>query len=163
VIRRWWNSLAARERRIVAGGAVVVALLLAWAFAWHPLAVRRADLAERARADRGTLAYVRAASAEVGALRAAGLRSRSSRQGKSLLALADATARDAGLEGALKRVEPTGPRSVRVSFVQADFDALASWLEDLSRDYGVEASDFSADRADGIGLVDVRVTLEDAP
>ncbi|MGA9422237.1 MAG: type II secretion system protein GspM, partial [Rhodanobacteraceae bacterium] len=67
------------------------------------------------------------------------------------------------LETALKRVEPVGARSVRVTFETAGFDALMRWLEDLSRDYGVEASDFSADRADGIGLVNARVTLEDTP
>jgi general secretion pathway protein M len=52
---------------------------------------------------------------------------------------------------------------VRVSFENANFDALVDWIEDLSRSYGVEASDLSADRADGIGLVNARVTLQDAP
>ncbi|MGA8277753.1 MAG: type II secretion system protein M [Rhodanobacteraceae bacterium] len=163
MIAQWWRNLAVRERRVFGSGAVIVVALLGWAFIWHPLAARRAALLESTRADRDALAYVRVATAEVDHLRAAGVRSRSGRQGKSLLALADATARGAGLESALKRVEPVGSRSVRVTFEVASFDALMRWLEDLSRDYGVEASDFSADRADGIGLVNARVTLEDAP
>ena len=42
-------------------------------------------------------------------------------------------------------------------------DALIDWIESLTRDYGIEATDFSADRADGVGLVNARVTLQDAP
>jgi general secretion pathway protein M len=63
----------------------------------------------------------------------------------------------------LRRVEPTGAASVRVSFEFARFDALIDWIEGLTRDYGVEAIDFSADRADGVGLVNARVTLQDVP
>ncbi|MFI4970566.1 MAG: type II secretion system protein GspM, partial [Lysobacterales bacterium] len=102
-------------------------------------------------------------AAEIEQLRSTGTRSRADRQGKSLLALADASARGAGLESALKRVEPVGARSVRVSFEAANFDALVQWIEGLSMSYGVEANDLSTDRADGIGLVNARVTLQDAP
>lgn len=163
MIRERWQSLQAREQRIVAGGGFVVALLLGWAFVWHPLASKRAELRDRVDAQRRDLAYVRVAAAEVERLRAAGTRSKPDRQGRSLLALADATARGAGLESALRRVEPVGTASVRVSFEVASFDALIDWLETLSRDYGIETSDLSADRADGVGLVNARVTLQDAP
>ena len=83
------------------------------------------------------------------------------RQGKSLFALADVTARGAGLATALKRVEPTGPKSVRVSFETANFDALIGWIDGLARDYGVQATDLSADRVEGVGLVNARVALEE--
>ena len=101
------------------------------------------------------------ASGELTTLRAKGTRGQVDRQGKSLFALADVTARGAGLATALKRVEPTGPRSVRVSFETANFDALISWVDALSRDYGVQATDVSADRVEGIGLVNARVVLEE--
>jgi general secretion pathway protein M len=163
VIRAWWNKLAASEQRMVAAGSIAAALLLGWAFVWHPLATKRAELRESVDTQRRDLAYVRVAAAEVERLRAAGTRSRADRQGRSLLALADATARDAGLEAALKRVEPIGAASVRVSFEFAGFDPLIGWIESLTRDYGIETTDFSADRADGVGLVNARVTLQDAP
>lgn len=163
MIADWWNKLAPSERRMLGVGSIVVALLLGWALVWHPLATKRAELETTIEGQRRDLAYVRAGAAEVDRLHQAGTRSRADRQGRSLLALADATARAAGLENALKRVEPVGARSVRVSFENANFDALVDWIEDLSRSYGVEASDLSADRADGIGLVNARVTLQDAP
>lgn len=163
MIGAWWQGLAANERRMLKIGAVVVAALLAWALIWHPLAAKRIELRQDVENQRRDLAYVRMAAAELHKQHAAGTRSLADRQGKSLLALADATARGGGLEGALKRVEPVGAKSVRVTFDGASFDALVGWIEALSTTYGVEASDLSADRAEGIGLVNARVTLQDAP
>jgi general secretion pathway protein M len=159
----WWNGLAERERRIVAIGALAVAAMLGWAFVWHPLSAKRAELRDEVDAGQRDLAFVRVAAADVERLRATGKQGRRDRQGRSLLALADATARASGLEGSLKRVEPVGATSVRVSFEVARFDALIAWIEGLTRDYGIEAIDVSADRADGVGLVNARVTLQDAP
>jgi len=162
-MRAWWNGLAGREQRLVALGGFAVVLMLGWAFVWHPLVVKRAELRDAVDAQQRDLAFVRVAAADVDRFRASGKQGRRDRQGRSLLALADATARDAGLEGALKRVEPVGAASVRVSFEVARFDALIAWIEGLTRDYGIEAIDVSADRADGVGLVNARVTLQDAP
>lgn len=163
MIAKWWQGLAPNERRMLALGAPLAVLLLGWALLWHPLASKRAQLMQDVDNQRRDLAYVQVGAAEVVRLRAAGTRSRADRQGRSLLALTDATARGAGLERSLKRVEPVGSRSVRVSFDAVGFDALVRWIEELSRNYGVEASDLSADRAEGIGLVNARVTLQDAP
>lgn len=161
MMRARWNALAPREQQMLAVGAVVVVLLLGWALVWQPLAQTRARLVQRVSADRAALASMRAAQSELPALSAAASRAAVDRQGKSLLALADASARSAGLGNALKRVEPASARSVRVSFEAANFDQLVGWIENLARDYGVEASDLSADRAEGMGLVNARVTLEE--
>jgi general secretion pathway protein M len=162
VIRGWWESLQAREQRMLAAGAVVVAGMLVWALLWYPLSHARADLAARVARQHDDLAWMRQALAEVKTLRAQGARGRADRQGKSLLALADVSARGAGLAGALKRVEPAGSDSVRVNLEIADFDALVNWLDALARDYGVQAPDFSADKVAGLGLVNARVTLQDS-
>lgn len=163
MIAERWQAMPPQERRTLAIGAIAAALLLGWALVWHPLAAKRRDLRADIETQQRELAYVQQGAGEVERLRATGTRSRADRQGRSLLALADATARSGGLEGALKRVEPAGARSVKVSFENARFDDLVGWIEGLSRNYGVEASDLSADRADGIGLVNARVTLQDAP
>lgn len=163
MIAAWWNGLAARERRMLTIGAALTAVLLGWALVWHPLASRRVELQNDLDNQRNELAYVRAGAGEIERQRATGARAGGQRAGKSLLALADATARSGGLGNALKRVEPAGAKSVKVSFESARFDALVTWIEGLSAAYGVEAVDLSADRADGIGLVNARVTLQDAP
>jgi general secretion pathway protein M len=152
-----------RDRRVLVVGVLVVAAILIWSFLWHPLAMQRDVLVEQLDNARRDQAYFQVAQAEVERLRNAGARSRADRQGKSLLALADVTARGAALDGVLKRLEPIGPRSVRASFEYVAFDALVAWMENLARDYGVQVIDFSADQVDATGLVNARVTLEDIP
>ncbi|HSE11503.1 MAG TPA: type II secretion system protein M [Rudaea sp.] len=161
MIDAWWHKQSAHDRRVLGVGAVVIALLLAWAFVWNPLARARAQLETRVAHERTDLAWMRQASGELQALRAKGARGQVDRQGKSLFALADVTARGAGLATALKRVEPTGPKSVRASFEGANFDALIGWVDALTRDYGVQVTDLSADRVEGLGLVNARVVLEE--
>lgn len=163
MIATWWNQLAARDRRILFVGSIVVAIFLLWSFVWHPLASEQARLITRLDSAKRDLAFVRVAEAEVDRLRNAGVRSRADREGKSLLALADVSARGAGLEGVLKRLEPVGSNSVRANFEFASFDQLIGWVENLARDYGVQITDFSADRVDATGLVNARITLEDIP
>ncbi len=159
----WWNELSTRDRRVVAIGLCIVVLMLGWAFVWHPLQLRHASALERVARDRQSLAYVRGAAAVLKGERPQSVTAGADRAGRSLLALADATARSSGLEGALKRVEPVSGRNVRVTFELASFDTLVLWMEALSSDYAIRVTDFSADRGDGIGLVNARVTLEDAP
>jgi general secretion pathway protein M len=163
MIGSWWQNLQTRERNMLSIGTVVIVAMLLWAFAWYPLSRARADLAKTVAAQRDDLAHMHAASVDITDLRARATRGGADRQGKSLLALADVTARDekSGLGNTLKRVEPVGPKSVRVSFESASFDALMSWVDGLGRSYGVVATDLSADRAEGAGIVNARVTLED--
>jgi general secretion pathway protein M len=161
MIGEWWQKQSERDRRVLAVGAAVVVVLLAWAFVWYPLARARAQLASRVEQERADLAWMRQTGGELQELRAKGARGKVDRQGKSLFALADVTARGAGLATALKRVEPTGPRSVRASFEAANFDALIGWVDVLARDYAVQTTDFSADRVEAIGTVNARVVLEE--
>lgn len=163
MIAAWWNGLAAQERRVLAVGGAVAALLLLWALLWHPLVQRRAELEREVERQREELAFVRTGATEIARRHATGVQAGGQRAGKSLLALADATARSGGLGDALKRVEPAGAKTVKVAFESARFDALAGWIEALAGSYGVEATELSVDRADGIGIVNARVTLQDAP
>ena len=161
MMRAWWMARPARERAVLGVGGALVALMLAWALVWYPIAKARATLDTRVERQRQDLAWMRQHLAAAQEAHAQGVRGHADRQGKSLLALADVSARDGGLAGALKRVEPSGGNSVRVSFEIANFDQLMAWLDALTRDYGVTVSDFSADKVEGLGLVNARVTLED--
>lgn len=163
MIATWWKAQSTRDQRILLIGAIVVVVVLLWAFVWDPLAHRRVELEQQLDGARRDLALMRVAEAEIERLRSVGTRTPADRQGRSLLALADASARSSGLDGVLKRIEPVGPRSVRASFEFAAFDSVIGWLESLSGEYGIQVTDFSADRVDAAGLVNARVTLEDVP
>jgi general secretion pathway protein M len=84
------------------------------------------------------------------------------RDNRSLLARVDASAREAGLGDVLLRVEPVSSGQVRVQFERAGFDALVRWLEDLSTRYGTRVTELSATRSEGVGLVDARLSLDEA-
>jgi general secretion pathway protein M len=156
-----WSKLSVRDRRIVAIGGVVVALLLGWSLAWLPLADSRASLRTTAAANATALAWMRPASARLAAI--GGARVARAGGGGSLLARVDAGARVAGLGGSLVGIEPQDAQHVRVQLSGADFDVLASWLEGAAAD-GIRVEELSLQRASGPGRVDARVSLrEDAP
>jgi general secretion pathway protein M len=80
--------------------------------------------------------------------------------GRSLLSVADSTARAGGLGPALKRVEPEGSDSVRVWLEGAPFDVLVKWLGTLSTIHGVNAETVTMERSDATGRVSARLTLQ---
>ena len=162
-MRAWLATRSPRDRAVLLGGLAAIALMLAWAYVWHPLTVSRESLARQVATARSDLAWMRSASADVQRLRATATGSTLDRAGKSLLALADGTARDAGLGTALTRIEPVDATRVNVWFERASFDQVATWLEGLAQRYGVVVDELSADRVEGVGLANVRVTLVDAP
>lgn len=161
MIRLWWDGLQARERLTFGGGLALAVVMLVWGLVWQPLGRERMRLVDEVEVQRRELALVRAVAAIPST--AATTAVKLDRQGKSLLALVDASARAANLESQLKRVEPIGNRSVRASFEFASFDGVVGWLEGLAKSYGVHVTDLSVDRAEGNGLVSARITLEDAP
>ncbi|MBK6727489.1 MAG: type II secretion system protein M [Xanthomonadales bacterium] len=157
----WWSALAERDRRFLSIGAAIVALLLFWALWFDPLRVARASLADSVQQGEADLVYMQAAAQRLATLQSGGSASVFDRGGRSLLALADASAREAQLANALKRIEPVSSGRVAVSLEAASFDAMAGWLEQLQQRYGVRAEEFSINRAAGIGQVDARVVLVD--
>lgn len=110
-MRAWWSAREPRERQVLAIGGALTAVLLIWAFVWYPLQRSRSELRERVQAQRSELQQMRSDATRVAQLRGLGAQAKVERQGKSLLALADATARGAQLANELRRVEPVGPRA----------------------------------------------------
>lgn len=160
-LRRWWTARETRERRVLLVGAIMCAVVLGWVLVWRPLASARASLSDQLDLQRQNLAFMHSAATQLRGLGTNGRQGQAKRAGKSLLALADSSARAANLDGALKRVEPLDQDRVRVEFGQAGFDVLVSWLQTLQRDYGIQVEDLSVRRVDGVGLVDAHVTLQD--
>lgn len=157
----WWSALAERDRRVLLIGSVVVAAALFWALWFDPLLVARRSLADSVRQGEADLVYMHAASQRLAALQSGGSATVFDRGGRSLLALADASAREAQLANALKRIEPVSSGRVSVWLEAASFDAMAAWLEQLHTRFGVRVEEFSIARAAGVGQVDARVVLVD--
>lgn len=156
----WWQARAPRERAIlsVAGGAV--ALLLVYLIVVEPLQQRREMLERGVASQRELLSWMhRVVVPARGELRTG----RTARGGGSLFSVVDRSAKATPLAGSLRRVQPEGDAAVRVWLEGAPFDEFVRWIAQLERDQGVSVSALAVERAEGAGLVGVRVTLERAP
>ncbi len=152
------DQLDARQRRLLVLAAAVLFGALLYVQVWEPMVESRALERERIAQQQALLDWLTAITPMADQMRRqqAG---RSVATDRTLLGLADETARAAGLAGALTRIEPAGENQVRVWLDGADFVATMGWLQQLSLRYPVEVRQLSVDRARQNGQVNVRVTL----
>lgn len=161
-MKGWWQSLQTRERLLVQIAAAIAALFMLWLLVLRPLAQAEVELQLGVETLRNQVAEAAQSAKAILAARNAGMiaTAPASQGGPSLMALADSSARDAGLSSALKRLQPEGENQVKLEFEAADFDALVAWLERLDRQDGVVVTEWSVDRALAPGVVNARLTLE---
>lgn len=155
-MKAWWNGLQLRERQLLLTGGCLMAALAYWLLLWQPLVAAREQ-------SRAAVASLQQATVEARTQVTAILASRTlaaPRPVRSLFALIDSSARDAGLMSAQTRIEPLGEDRVRVSMDGVSFDQLAAWLENLDRSEGVDINEWSVDRALVPGVVNASMTLQ---
>jgi len=146
-LRKRWLQFAPREQiaLLILGGFALV-LFLAFVV-WMP----SHQAAEKARAQYGNnrqlLLWMQANAAQARATPVA--------SGGSVLGVVNGLAGSAGL--ALSRVEPEGESAVRVWVEKADFNVIASWLNQLSAQ-GIGAGEIQIERQ-ATGGVSGRFTL----
>lgn len=157
-MRAYWSQLNRRQQRLLSAAMAVLVVAVLFVSVWEPLLESRNFEQERVAAQRALLDWLEAVEPAAAALRQgqAGARDLG---GRSLLGLADQTARAAGLAGALTRIEPVGENQVRVWLDEADFTATMRWLEGLSINHPVRAAQLEIERGRSAGMVNVRVTL----
>lgn len=153
-VSAWFNSLEAREQRLVRGAAVAVALLmLVGGLLQLHAALGRAE--RRLAGKRGDAAYIASVLPE--------LRSIPLPQppGQSLMLVVDRTARDSGLAASLRGTEPAGAGGGRVHLEDVAYEPLVRWLLRIEREYGygVQAATFEPTATPGR----VNATLTLAP
>lgn len=161
-MKEWWDGLGTRERLILIAGVAIVVPLLLWALLWRPLVGGVERLESDVAAQREQLRWMQNAAAEIDQLRGSGAQAAAGLGGRSLLAVVDQSARGAGLGSGLKRIEPESADAVRVRLEGVSFDAVVTWLDELSRQFGVYASLVSIEREPVPGQVSVRLTLHAA-
>ena len=135
-MRAWFESLQAREQRLLVIGGGVVVLTLLWLFVWDPVAVgsaraeadieRKQQLLERARRTLTAAAPAAPAQGSAGGACA-----------QSLTLLVANTVRDAGLGNAYRSSSPFGADGLRVSLENASFDLTVTWLGRLQAECGI--------------------------
>lgn len=154
-LRAWWAGLAERERRVLAGGGVALALIVLYTAVWEPLATAH----QRRELD---LQAARALAVQLEDLAAvAGRGSPRALQGagQSLLAIVDQSRKATAITKPPTRLQPEGDNTVRIVLDDVPFDALVRWLGDLQTRYGVRVETADIERESGQGLVSARLTL----
>lgn len=159
-MKELWGNLSQRDRRllVLAGGLLLLFILFMIWSSLHTKVIRLQSLVH----DQKVLdQWMQDSAAQLQRLRgAAGPQTGTVSTDKSLLALVDQTARQAGLGGAIKRVEPEQDNNVRVWFEQVAFDDMVRWLNGLGRSYAVRVDTISVERQDQPGRVNVRLVLK---
>lgn len=143
-----------RERIVLAAGAVIAAVLIFWRLVWMPLTGGVAEM--RAELDEKTRLHVDLLRAAAIAPREGPARSRST---QSVLVLVNQMVQGHGLGGAVTRTRLEGTNGVDVSFQNAPFNAVLSWLVALETEHGVSVESASINGSRQPGLVNGQIRL----
>jgi general secretion pathway protein M len=155
-MKNWYLSLAPRERWLVTGAAVFIAVVIFYLALVEPLIERRAMLERGIVAQRELAAWMRGIAGDGDT--AAPVATPDS--GGSLFAVVDRSVRGTLLAGAVQRVQPEGSGSVRVWLDGANFDELVRWIAVLDRQHGIGVTALAVERGAASGIVNARLTLE---
>jgi general secretion pathway protein M len=153
----WFRSLNPRERVLVVGGGIVVAVAAIYFFALAPFyrAVdARAQSVAKKEAD---LAWMQSVAPEVRQATASGPRASSS--GESLVVLIARTSQECGVGSALTGQTPRGDSTMSVRLEGAEFDKLVVCLGNWQQSYAVMVQEANFDRTAKSGVVNASLTL----
>ena len=162
-MKDWFTALQQREQIFVAGGALVVLLVIFYSLVWEPLDTGQKTLSagvatwERSLAELKPLKGMQqTASGNVAVV--------SNADQQTPVVIVDQTLRARGLDRALKRSQPTTSNGIRVEFDNVAFDDLILWLGDLSGQYGMQVTSgsMSTSAQSGRGRINATFTLERA-
>ena len=161
-MKEWFESLEARERRIMLGGAVVLLLMSIYFLAWEPFITGLHDLQESTLRKQIDLTWMQNAAAEVKQLKANSSAPAQLASGQSILGIIDRTSKQKKLSESVKRVQPDGASQARVWLESANFDVVIRWMEELQTRHGIIIDTVTFDKKEEAGLVDARITFQAA-
>lgn len=155
--RAWWATLAQREQRMLAAGAVFVAGAVLYLGVWEPVAQAGRERQLALEDARALATMLETLAVEV--QRGRGTGTGTAGAGQSLLSVVDQSRRASALTKPPSRLQPEGDAMVRIWLEDVPFDALLRWLGDLQLRYGVRVDTADIERESGPGLVNARIAL----
>ncbi len=151
-----FRALNERERRIVAGGAVIAVLVLLYALFSLDRGVARAQT--RLAHKQQELAWMQSVAPQP---EAAGPVSAAPTSQRSLIVIVDQSAREVGL--GIPNSEPSPQGGLNVRLEKAPFDSLIGWLARLSQQNRIRVESATIDSAGAPGLVNAAIVLRSSP
>ena len=156
-MKEWLENLQPRERWMVLGCALFVAIVVVYLGLLRPLYGGASQLEKRVEDKQQLLADIKAAAVQA---RSGGKPVRAVDTSQSLVVVVDRTTRQSGLAGVLKRNQPSGDNGIRVRFDDAPFDQVLAWLGSVQADYGLSIVSASFDGGGQVGQVTANLVLE---
>ena len=132
-VREFWNERAPRERALLVGGALAVALVALYLFLWQPGLAAGRRLSAALPKLRAQVELMRAQQAEIAALRKS---TPTAAQTGDLRPLLQSSLARAPFFKSVQRIDaPSGERAT-VVVGSADFDDWLRWAADAQREAG---------------------------
>lgn len=156
-LKTWYLSLQQREQRILAVGAVFVAITIIYLGLLNPYFNSRRRLEADIADKQSQVAWMGPAAIQLQSLR--GQQPSGIPAGQSLLAVVSRAAGDAGFGAAMKQAQTDSDGSVRVQLQGVAFDNVIRWLGTLRRQYGISVKQMMAQKNAAPGNVDATLTL----
>lgn len=151
----FWSARNPREQALLAGGGVVMALLLGYTLLWEPAAEGRAQLERSLPQLRAQLAEMETLSQEARGLAASPA---PSLRGEALIEALRAGLGRHGLSPT--RLAATGDNTIQVQLEKAPFGAVAAWLQDVRQQQRFKVADARIIYVGATAIVDVSATLQ---
>jgi general secretion pathway protein M len=154
-LRAWYASLQQREQRVVAVGAVLLAIIVLVGGILVPLESALLNAVKGNERRREDLVWMRIHAPEI----RASINLIPPPTGEAPVVLVDRVARESGLAGALRGTQPSTNGGVRVQLEAATFDTLLVWLDTLDRRYGLAIESITLDRTPTQGIVNASINF----
>lgn len=153
-----WHSLAAREKSIVLGGAIVAAALLFYALMWSPLNAHLDNLRTQIQAEKKTAAWIQAADKQIRSLESKQGPVSVKKQARRLNKIEE-DLRQAPLSKNLTQLTQNSNEEIHCVYDQVDFDTLLAWLMPFTQEHELIVKQASIRRLNNIGLVQAEFTF----
>lgn len=156
----WWQSLAARERQMVAIGGSVLALFLVYACIWSPLQNSVDTMRKRIVTQEKLLVWMRTADQEIKQKESSGQSGSQAVSPVVLLGLLQKQVEQRGLALYLTQMKQTSEAAVEMHFQKVDFDKLVGFLIAVAKEHHVSVTQMSASAGAAPGQVNADIVLK---
>jgi general secretion pathway protein M len=156
-MNQWFKQLSQKEQRLLVIGGVLVGLALIWRFLMVPLTAELDARLAASQALQQQLADMQQMNlSDQGVSRA----QVPLPAGMTFSSWVDQQMSQHGLQETVNRTEPQDENTLTVWLVNVSFDQVVDWLQQISRQHGIQVDQFDVSVTDqALGLTNIRMRM----